>query len=70
MGDTGAPPDKQWYERPVVAFLAGYVFAPLGIYLMWRYQDWPLWVKSSLTAIGLVAMVVGTYVSTKYVHIV
>ena len=53
-----------------MAFLSGYVFAPLGIYLMWRYQDWPVWVKSGLTAFGLVAMVAGTYVSTRYVHIV
>jgi hypothetical protein len=70
LGDTGAPPGKRWFEHAVAAFLAGYVFAPLGIYLMWRYQDWPLWVKSGLTAFGLVAMVVGTYVSTRYVHIV
>lgn len=52
-----------------MAFLAGYVFAPLGLYLMWRYQDWPVWLKSSLTAFGLIAMVVGTYISTRYVHV-
>jgi hypothetical protein len=60
-------PAKAWYENVWVAFLAGYVFAPLGIYLMWRYQPWPLWIKASLTAFGLTAMVVGTYVSTNYV---
>ena len=70
MADSAPAPRKAWYEHVVVAFLAGYVFAPLGIYLMWRYQTWPVWVKSSLTAFGLVAMVVGTYVSTLYVHVV
>ena len=60
-----APP-KAWYENVWVALLAGYVFAPLGLYLMWRYQPWPLWVKVSLTVFGLAAMVVGTYVTTKY----
>lgn len=60
-----APP-KAWYENVWVAFLAGYAFAPLGLYLMWRYQPWPLWVKSALTVFGLTAMVVGTYLSTKY----
>lgn len=57
---------KPWYENVWVAFLAGYVFAPLGLYLMWRYQTWPVWLKVSLTAFGLTAMVVGTYLSTKY----
>jgi hypothetical protein len=52
-----------------VAFLAGYVFAPLGLYLMWRYQPWPLWVKSGLTVCGLTAMVIGAYVTTHYVHV-
>lgn len=58
---------RAWYENVWVAFLAGYIFAPLGIYLMWRYQPWPLWIKTGLTACGLTAMVVGTYVSSNYV---
>lgn len=70
MGDTSGPAARRWYEHWLVAFLAGYVFAPLGIYLMWRYQPWPLWVKSALTIFGLVAMVAGTYISTRYVHVV
>lgn len=68
MSETAPPaPEKRWFENVWVALLAGYVFAPLGMYLMWRYQPWPVWVKVLLTAIGLVAAVVGTYVSTKYV---
>lgn len=47
--------------------LAGYVLAPIGIYLMWRYQAWPVWVKWGLTVFGLTMWVVGTYVSTKYI---
>jgi hypothetical protein len=66
---ASSTPRKAWYENVWVAFLAGYVFAPLGLYLMWRYQSWPLWVKTSLTVFGLTAMVVGTYVTTHYVHI-
>lgn len=67
MPETAEPaPPKRWYENVWVAFLSGYVFAPLGIYLMWRYQPWPLWVKTTLTVFGLTAMVVGTYLSTKY----
>ena len=63
---TEPAPPKAWYENVWVALLAGYVFAPLGLYLMWRYQPWPIWLKVSLTAFGLTAMVVGTYLSTKY----
>jgi ABC-type Mn2+/Zn2+ transport system permease subunit len=67
LSDTAEPaPRKLWYENVWVALLAGYVFAPLGLYLMWRYQPWPLWLKVALTAFGLTAMVVGTYLSTKY----
>ena len=67
MSEASEPaPQKQWYENVWVAFLAGYVFAPLGLYLMWRYQPWPVWLKVSLTAFGLTAMVIGTYLSTKY----
>jgi hypothetical protein len=64
---VGAAGKREWYENVWVAFLAGYVFAPLGLYLMWRYQDWPLLVKSGLTVFGVVAAVVGTYLSSKYV---
>jgi hypothetical protein len=70
LEDTEPNTQRAWYEHVLVAFLAGYVFAPLGLYLMWRYQSWPLWLKSALTAFGLAAMVIGTYVSTRYVHLV
>ncbi len=70
MPEAAEPaPTKPWYENVWVAILAGYVFAPLGLYLMWRYQAWPLWVKTGLTVCGLTAMVAGTYVTTHYVHL-
>jgi hypothetical protein len=69
LADPEPHPRRAWYEHVLVAFLAGYVFAPLGLYLMWRYQAWPVWVKSALTICGLVAMVVGTYVSTRYIKV-
>lgn len=58
---------KQWYQNIWVALLAGYVFAPLGLYLMWRYQRWPLWLKLGCTAFAIVATVAGSYLTTKYV---
>lgn len=58
---------REWYENIWVAILAGYVFAPLGLYLMWRYQRWPLWLKLGCTAFAIVATIVGSYVTTKYV---
>jgi len=65
--DKARPAPGQWYESLWVTILAGYVFAPVGIALMWRYQRWPLWVKSGLTVFGLTMWVVGTYVSSAYV---
>jgi hypothetical protein len=50
-----------------VTILAGYVFAPAGIVLMWLYRPWPLWLKWGLTVFGLAAWVIGTYVSSAYV---
>ncbi|HET8944820.1 MAG TPA: hypothetical protein VFO59_08575 [Dehalococcoidia bacterium] len=46
---------------------AGYLLPPLGFYLMWRYQTWPVWVKASLTALGSVMAVAGSYISSTYV---
>ena len=47
--------------------LAGYVLAPVGIYLMWRYHAWPVRVKAGFTVFGLTMWVVGTYVSSNYI---
>jgi hypothetical protein len=58
---------KRWYESLWVTLFAGYLFAPLGLYLMWRYQDWPLWLKTGLTVFGLAMWVGGTYVSSAYI---
>lgn len=46
---------------------AGYVFPPLGMYLMWRYRVWPVWLKAAATIIGSALAVAGTYVSSTYV---
>ena len=46
---------------------AGYVFPPLGFYLMWRYQAWPVWVKASLTVLGSAMAIAGSYISSTYV---
>ncbi len=46
---------------------AGYIFAPLGLYLMWRYRDWPTWTKAAITVLGLAMAAVSTYVSSTYV---
>jgi hypothetical protein len=48
-------------------FGAGYVFPPLGLYLMWRYGPWPASVKSAVTVFGVTLAVVSTYLSSTYV---
>lgn len=41
-----APGDRSlWYGTECAAFVAMYVFLPLGLYLMWRYGPWPLWLS-------------------------
>ena len=46
---------------------AGYVFPPLGLYLMWRYRNWPVWAKGMFTLAGLSLYVVSTYISSTYI---
>jgi hypothetical protein len=46
---------------------SGYVFPPLGLYLMWRYKDWPGWLKATVTFFGLSLAVVSSYLSSTYV---
>jgi hypothetical protein len=46
---------------------AGYVFPPLGLYLMWRFGPWSVPVKTVVTVVGLTLMVVSSYVSSTYV---
>ena len=58
---------RAWYENPWVMFGAGYVFPPLGLFLMWRYGPWPASVKSVVTVVGVTLAAVSTYVSSVYV---
>jgi hypothetical protein len=46
---------------------AGYVFPPLGLYLMWRYGPWSVPVKTVVTVLGLTLMFVSSYISSTYV---
>ena len=59
--------NKAWYESLWATILTGYVFAPIGIFLMWRYQPWPLWLKGGFTVFGLTMWAVGSYVSSNYI---
>jgi len=64
--DAPATPDA-WYTSAWAMAAAGYVFPPLGMYLMWRYRDWRPWVKAAFTLFGAVLAVVSSYLSGKYV---
>jgi hypothetical protein len=46
---------------------SGYVFPPLGLYLMWRYKPWPNWLKTVVTVTGLTLAAVSTFISSTYV---
>jgi hypothetical protein len=46
---------------------AGYLFPPLGLYLMWRYGPWSVPVKTLVTVVGLTLMIASSYVTSAYV---
>ena len=43
---------------------SGYVFPPLGLYLMWRYKDWQPTIKVVITVVGLSLAAVSSYISS------
>ncbi len=56
-----------WYARSWATFVAMYAFFPLGLYLMWRYKDWPASIKAAVTVAGLSLAAVATFLSSTYV---
>ena len=46
---------------------SGYVFPPLGLYLMWRYKDWSPRTKAAITVIGLSLVALSSYMSSMYI---
>ena len=46
---------------------SGYVFPPLGVYLMWRYRDWSPRTKAAITVIGLCLAAISTIISSTYI---
>jgi hypothetical protein len=46
---------------------SGYVFPPLGLYLMWRYMDWRQPLKVAVTVAAIILTSVSTYISSTYV---
>ncbi len=62
---VAAPSRDRWYASPWVMLAAGYVFPPLGLFLMWRYRSWPRWVKGVITVAGSALAAISTYVSLR-----
>lgn len=40
---------SRWYTRAWVTIVSLVLFFPIGIFLLWRYQPWALWVKLAAT---------------------
>ncbi|HZP26842.1 MAG TPA: hypothetical protein VFB90_07325 [Dehalococcoidia bacterium] len=57
---------EPWYTKGWVTGAAMYVFLPAGLYLMWRYRDWPRWFKWANTIVGPMIAAVWTYFSSHY----
>jgi hypothetical protein len=55
------------YPRPWVTAAGMWIFLPFGIYHMWRYRSWPLWLKWSSTISGPAFAAVSSYISSVYV---
>jgi hypothetical protein len=44
-----------------------YLFLPFGLYHMWRYRGWPLWLKWFSTFFGPAFAAASGYVTSVYI---
>ncbi len=44
-------PAQPWYSQTWVAVVALVLFFPVGLFLMWRFTRWELWVKSVVSVV-------------------
>ncbi len=45
-------PTHPWYTQTWLAVVALVLFFPLGLFLMWRFQRWEVWIKTVITLAG------------------
>ena len=45
-------PTQPWYTKTWAAVVALLFFFPLGLFLMWRFQRWEVWIKTAITVVG------------------
>lgn len=58
-------PTQPWYTQTWVAVVALVLFFPLGLFLMWRFTRWEVWIKTVITVAGsllAILFIVGTAV--------
>ncbi len=54
VGTSGDGQHEQpWYARAWVTVALLVLLFPAGIFLLWRYQSWALWVKLAATGSSL-----------------
>jgi len=50
-------PTQPWYTQTWVIVLALLFFFPLGLFLMWRFQRWDVWIKTVITGACLLSTI-------------
>lgn len=45
-------PTQPWYAQTWAAVVALLFFFPLGLFLMWRFTRWEVWIKTVITIVG------------------
>ncbi len=51
-------PTQPWYTQTWAAIVALVLFFPVGLFLMWRFTRWEVWVKSVITAAGALLAII------------
>lgn len=49
---SGEQPTQLWYTQTWAAVVALLFFFPLGLFLMWRFTRWEVWIKTVITVVG------------------
>ncbi|OIP22389.1 hypothetical protein COX95_01855 [bacterium CG_4_10_14_0_2_um_filter_33_32] len=60
---------KKWYRQNRFIILALFIFSPLGVFLMWRYSDWPIarkWLYTLYAGLGLLVLPILFWLLSNY----
>ncbi len=51
--------NKKWYQNSIVIAALIILFFPVGLFLMWKYTNWNIWIKGVITGFFVILIIGG-----------